>query len=331
MEENRGRLKVFALKSANGYAESVAFQLSTKLAAHEEYMHADGESYMRALENVRRARVFVIADLYSDEHCNVDQKIVKLAWFVGALRDASADDITVVAPYLPYARADRKVKSREGVATKYLARMLTTVGTDRMLTMDVHSLGAFQNAYQEARVDNLEAKNLLAEHMAKELHGVSPKDVAVFSPDPGGVVRAKKFRRALTRLIGDGVRIAFYDKERDGKEVSGECVVGSLAQHVIVVDDMIATGKSISQTFKPINDRGGERIYLAATHGLFVGDANCYLNSPLLKRIVVTDSIRPFRLSDELKQKTSVINTTALFATAIRHTYTGQSLSRLFE
>lgn len=325
------RLKVFALHSAHGYAEQISNRLDVRLAQHEEYFHADQESYIRSLENVRRARVFIVADLYTDKTQSVDQKLMKLIWFVGSMRDASADDITVVSPYLPYARSDRKVKSREGVLTKYLAEMLEAVGVNRILTMDVHNLGAFQNAYRQVKVDNLEAKNLFAEFMAKELSGIPSSDVSVLAPDPGGLGRARRFRKSLSQLMEGEVKIAFLDKERNGKKVSGENIIGEVGPVTIIVDDMVSGGNTAQLTFKPIRQRGGERIYLVATHGLFVGNANENLATPDLYKIVITDSILPFRLDKEILKKTTIIDTTPLFAQAIHNTYTGQSLSRLFE
>lgn len=325
------RLKVFALHSAQGYAEHIAGHLGVRLAQHEEYFHPDQESYIRSLENVRRARVFVIADLYSDRSQTVDQKLMKLIWFVGSLRDASADDITVVSPYLAYARSDRKVKSREGVLTKYLAEMLEAVGVNRILTMDVHNLGAFQNAYRHVKVDNLEAKNVFAEFMAKELSGITPDDVSVLAPDPGGLGRARRFRRTLNSLMEGEVKIAFLDKERNGKKVSGENIIGEVAPVTIIVDDMISSGNTVQLAVDPIRHRGGEQIYVVATHGLFVGNANENLANPALYKIVIADSIVPFRLDREILKKTAIIDTTSLFAQAIHNTYTGQSLSRLFE
>jgi ribose-phosphate pyrophosphokinase len=330
------RLKIFSLKSSVEYAKAVASHLRVRLAKHEEYLHPDGESYIRSLENVRRARVFIVADLYSDHEQSVDQKLMKLFWFVGALRDASADDITVVTPYMPYARSDRKVKSREGVLTKYIAEMLESVGVNRILTMDVHNLGAFQNAYRHVHADNLEAKNLLADHIARELNGTSPQDVSVLSVDAGGLGRTRRFRKTLSKLLGgtprDDVKLAFFDKERgaDG-EPSGENIVGEVAPVTVIVDDMISTAKSMNLTLNPLNERGADVIFMAATHGLFVGNANNYLANPLLNKIVITDSILPFRLNSANLKKTTVIDTTELFAKAIHNTYTGQSLSKLFE
>ena len=116
-----GRFKIFAL-GENNAGPKVAAHLGVNLASHEERFHPDRESYVRSLENVRRFRVFVMQNLYTDAYESVDQKLVKLLWFIGALRDADAEDITVVMPYLAYARSDRKVKSREGVITKYVAQ-----------------------------------------------------------------------------------------------------------------------------------------------------------------------------------------------------------------
>lgn len=325
-----GLFKVFALNSASAYGRRVAEHLQVGLADHEERYHADKECYLRALENVRRTRAFVIQNLHTDQEETVDQKLIKLLWFIGALRDASADDITVVAPYFPYARSDRKVKSREGVITKYLAECLEAVGCDRILTMDVHNLGAMQNAFR-VRVDNLECKNLLADYMAQELEGVAPERISVLTPDAGGLGRAGRFRTRLNRLMNGEVKIAFFDKLRVGTSVRGSHIVGEVAPHVVIVDDMISSGSTIAKCIQPALQKGAERIYAIATHGLFVGEANENLSNENLYKVVVSDTISPFRLNGEVRKKLHIIDTTRLFGEAIRRTYTGESLSGLFE
>jgi len=331
LEKRRNGIKLFALNATTRWGMEVAEFLDLPLSKHEEFSFPDGESYLRSGENVRRSSAFVIQSLYSDSRETVDQKLNKLLLFAGALRDASADEVCVVIPYLAYARSDRKVKSREGVATKYVAQMLESIGVDRVLTIDIHNLGAFQNAYR-IRTDNLECKNLFADFMVAELEGIDPKTVSVLAADAGGFGRASRFRNALQkRLKIDDVPVAVVDKSRMGKVVKGTSIAGQVRPVTILVEDMIASGSTIKQSVAVAKEHGAERIYAVATHGLFVGNADENLADNSLYKIIVSDTIDPFRLGDAARQKLYVISTAKLFAEAIRRSYTGESLSSLFE
>ena len=145
--------------------ESIGTALGSPLSAHEERDFEDGEHKTRPLENVRGCEVFVIQSLYSEPGLSVNDKLCRLLFFIGALKDASARSVTAVLPYLGYARKDRKTKARDPVTTRYMAQLLEAVGTDRVLTLDVHNLAAFQNAFR-CPTDHLEAKNLFVEHFA---------------------------------------------------------------------------------------------------------------------------------------------------------------------
>ncbi len=323
-------LKLFALDGSRDFGAKVAGVLNMKLSRQYERFFPDGECYVRPRVNVRRSHVYVIQSLYSDRRQTINDKLKKLYTFIGAAVDASASEVVAVVPYLGYARSDRKVKSREPVITKYIAEHLESIGTTRILTMDVHNLGSFQNAYRTCRSDNLECKVEFASHMAKELDGVESTDISVLSPDAGGMPRARRFRGALEKRLGPGTALAFLDKEHNAERVRATQIVGEVRPVMIVVDDMIASGSTIKLAIEAAHKYGAERIYAVATHGLFVGDVNDNLNHPQLYKLVISDTIEPFRLSEQILAKTDIVPTTNLFAEAIRRTYTGESLSDLF-
>ncbi|HID67352.1 MAG TPA: ribose-phosphate pyrophosphokinase, partial [Roseibacterium sp.] len=152
-------LRIFALNSSRDFGERVAKAMGQPLAEHEEREFEDGEHKLRPLENVRSKDVFVIAALYGDAEQTVNDKLVRLLFFIGALKDASAQRVTAVIPYLCYARKDSKTKSRDPVITRYVASLLEAVGVDRVVTMDVHNLAAYQNAFR-CHSDHLQAKTL---------------------------------------------------------------------------------------------------------------------------------------------------------------------------
>ncbi|MBI4195414.1 MAG: ribose-phosphate pyrophosphokinase [Betaproteobacteria bacterium] len=319
-----GAVQLFALGEARRYGEKVSAALGVPLAVHEERNFEDGEHKIRPLQNVRGNDVFVIQSLYGEPGSSVNDKLCRLLFFVGALKDASAERVTAVLPYLCYARKDRKTKSRDPVTTRYVARLLEAVDTDRVLTLDVHNLAAFENAFR-CRTDHLEANGLFVEHFAPQ---VGDAEAVVVSPDVGGVKRAEQFRQALSRRLKREVAGAFLEKYRSAGVVSGEAVVGDVRGRVaIIIDDLISTGGTILRAVSACRQRGATTIYAAASHGIFVGDAARLLSDPGLTRLVITDSIPPFRLDpDAARTKLTVLETAPLVAEAIRRIHGGGSI-----
>ena len=141
-------LRLFALNATREFGERIASSLGIELGKHEEREFEDGEHKARALESVRGHDVYVVQSLYSDPHQSVNDKLIRLLFFLGSLRDAAAERTTAVLPYLCYARKDRKTKARDPVTTRYLGQLLEAVGVDRVITLDVHNLAAYQNAFR---------------------------------------------------------------------------------------------------------------------------------------------------------------------------------------
>ena len=326
---HRGDLALFALNTSRDFGEKVSAHLSLPLRAHEEREFEDGEHKARPLVNVRGQDVFVIQSLYSDPHHSVNDKLCRLLFFLGALRDASAARVTAIVPYLCYARKDRQSKPRDPVTTRYIATLFDAMGVDRVVTLDVHNLAAFQNA-SRSRAEHLEAKKLFVEFFAPL---VSQDEVVVVSPDVGGVKRAEDFRQALSTTLGRELPSAFMEKYRSAGVVSGEAVIGEVAgKTAIILDDLISSGTTLLRAAEACRARGATTIYAAASHGLFVGDANTVLAHPALEKVVVTDTIPPFRLAPEvIASKLVVLDAAALFAEGIRRIHTGGSLVDLLE
>jgi len=330
----RSGVRVFALNFSKDYGEAVANALNRELSPHREFYHDDRELYVRACVNVRRCSVFVIASLYTDQTETVNDKLAKLKYFVGALKDAAAEKVIAICPYFCYARSDRKVRSREAVITKYIAQELEAVGTDRIITLDVHNLQAYQNAFRTCHSDNLEAKIDFANYFGSQLAEVHPRNISILSPDAGGMSRCNWFRQALMKRLGPEIGIAFLDKshdENDSSKKSGDKIVGDVAPIMIIYDDMIASAGTSKLAADACLAYGAEQIWLVATHGLFVGKANERLDLPHIHKIVITDTVKPWRLSEKLLTKTEIVPTASRVAEAIRRTYTGESLSSMFE
>jgi ribose-phosphate pyrophosphokinase len=315
---------LFALDGSREFGEKVAAALGLPLSAHEEREFEDGEHKARPLVNVRGRDVFVIHSLYSDNAQSANDKLCRLLFFLGALKDASAARVTAVVPYLCYARKDRRTQARDPVTTRYVAALFESVGADRVVTLDVHNLAAFQNAFR-CVTEHLEAKTLFARHFSEVCRG---EELVVVSPDIGGVKRAELFRETLAKTTGASIGAAFMEKRRSRGVVSGETVVGEVAGKVaIVIDDLISTGTTLSRAAKACKALGARRIYAAATHGLFIGKAGAVLAEAGFEKIVVTNAVPPFRLApDFIEGHVTVIDVAPLVANAIERIHTGGSI-----
>jgi ribose-phosphate pyrophosphokinase len=330
-------LKIFGLNGSKPFAEKVSKHLSIPLSKHVERDFDDSEIYVRADENVRGSDVYVIHSLYGDGDFSAGEKLASLAFFIGSLKDASASRITVVCPYLAYARQDRKTESRAPIGTKYVAQILEAMGVNRLLTMDVHNLAAFQNAFR-IPTDNLEAKLLLVKEVAKS-EAMWKNGVVVLSPDAGGMPRTRAFRQSLEKKIGkiNQIGIAYLDKERDAVtgKLKGDKIIGDVKdKDVIIIDDMIASGSTIKKSAEAIVSHGGRVSVVCATHGLFIGDAAENLSG--CDKVFVADTIPPFRMQEPtvdhtVSRKIHVVDTAELFAKAIRRNHDGDSISQLLE
>jgi ribose-phosphate pyrophosphokinase len=318
---------IFALGASRPFGEGVAALLGGSLAQHEERDFEDGEHKTRPLENVRGRDVFVIHSLYGDADDSPNDKLIRLLFFIGALKDASAARVTAVSPYLAYARKDRKTKSRDPITTKYLARLLEAAGAHGVLGFDVHNLQAFQNAFR-VPTDHLEAKGLFVEYFA-DLKGA--ERLVVMSPDAGGVKRAEAFRQALGSALGADIPLAFMEKTRSAGVVAGETVVGDVGgATVVILDDLISTGTTMVRAAGACRELGAQRVLAAATHGLFVGDAEKVIGAGALEKVVITASVPPFRLDPQLlRSKVVVLEAAPLFAEAIGRIHAGGSIVEL--
>jgi ribose-phosphate pyrophosphokinase len=303
--------------------------LGSALAAHEERRFEDGERKVRPLVTVRDRDVYVIDSLHGDRVDGVHDKLCRLAMFVGALRDAAARRITAVVPYLCYARKDARTKLRDPVATKYVAMMLEAVGTQRIVTLDVHNVAAFENAFR-CGTEPIEASRLFAAHFKER---VSDREIVVVSPDPGGVKRAERFRLVLEAALGRSVGSGFLEKHRSEGVVSGDALVGVVrGRAAIILDDLISTGTTLARAARACRTAGATAVYAAATHGLFTGEAGRILSDAPLDQVVVTNSVPPFRLEpDPLGGKLAVLDIAPLLASVIGRLQVGGSIAALWE
>lgn len=319
-------LSLFALPVGNTFAESVARHLDIPLSPLQEKEFADGEHQARPLVSVRGRDVYVVQSLYDEPARCIDAKLLRLLFLVATLVDASAERVTAVLPYLSYGRQDQQKEPRDPLMTRHVARLFEAVGTARVLAMDVHNLAAFQNAYR-CRIEHLEASSLFVQHFASALGKVP---LVVVSPDAGGVKRAERFRQRLGQALGQALPLAFMEKHRTDGELRGKALVGAVAgRTAIIFDDLISTGATLLRAALACREQGATAVIAAASHGVFAAGAEAAIADPAVDRVVITDSIPPFRLSPGLRQaKLLVLGAAPLVAGAIQAMHDGASLAQ---
>jgi ribose-phosphate pyrophosphokinase len=321
---------IFALGASRPMGEEVARHLHTELSAHEEREFEDGEQKTRSLVNVRDRDVYAIYGLHGEGDRTGADKLCRLLFFIGALKDAGAARVTAVVPYLCYARKDRQTKPRDPVTTRYVAQLFEAVGANRVVVIDVHNLAAFQNAFRRGAI-HLDAQTVFAQYIRKEI-GQEP--LAVVSPDLGGEKRAELFRERLERLLERPVAKGFMDKHRSMGKVTGEIFAGDVeGRTAIVLDDLISTGGTMARTAAACRKHGANKVWLVATHGVFSKEAGAILRDAPFDRLLITDTVPPPPHLDmaDMKGRLAIVGVTDLVAEAIRRLHDGGSLVELLD
>ena len=317
---------LFALHETGELGSAVAAVLGRPLAAHEEREFEDGEHKARPLETVRGAEVFVLHSLHSSPEHSANDKLCRLLFFVGALKDAGAARVTAVTPYLCYARKDRRTKLNDPVTIRYVASLFEAVGTDTIVTLDVHNPAAFENAFH-CQTIALTAAAIFVDYAKR----FSKERLCVISPDTGGAKRADLLHEALEAALGRPVGKGFADKRRSAGVVSGDLFVGDVdGATALIIDDLISTGGTLVRAARAARKAGATRVIALVTHGLFMPGAEAAIADPAIDRIVVTDSVPPFRLSDAARTKIDILPVAPLLAETIRRLHAGDTLEDLF-
>jgi ribose-phosphate pyrophosphokinase len=321
-----GQVRLFALNATAELGAAVSLALGHPLTPHEERSFEDGEHKARPLESVGDADCYVIQSLHGGPVESVNDKLCRMLFFIGALKDAGAARVTAVAPYLCYARKDRRTKPFDPVTTRYVGALFEAAGADALVSLEVHNPAAFENAFRRRTV-TLSAAPLFVDVAAR----FADAPLCVLSPDPGGVKRAELFRETLEVRIGRPVGKAFADKHRSAGVVSGDLLVGEVAgATVLLIDDLISTGGTIVRAARAARDAGSQRVIALAAHGLFMSGAAEALADPAVEKILTTDAVPPFRLAGSgILGKVEAIPCAALLAEAIGRMATGRALTDL--
>lgn len=309
---------LFSLEPDSAFAVALASELGVPIAAHEERRFADEECKLRPLVDVGGADACVVLGLHGGPLDSPHDKLWRLLAFVATLRDHGARRVTAVAPYLAYARKDRRTKPHDPIGLRYVAQLFEAVGTDALIVLEAHNVAAFENAFR------IPAISLQAHHafgpLVAELANDGP--LAVASPDPGGVKRAQLWREALEEQLGALVGFAMVDKRRSAGVMSTRgLVAGDVAgATVLLLDDLIGSGETMRQAALALRGAGAASIVACAGHGLFIEQAGEVLADEAIARLAVTDSVPAFRLPPDapVRGKLRIVSCAPLFAQAIR-------------
>lgn len=321
------RRVLIAPSSTREFGAAVARALGEELTPLEERGFEDGEHKARPLADVRGADAYVIQSLHGGPDESPNDKLCRLLFLIGTLRTNGAARVTAVVPYLAYARKDRQTKPRDPLTSRYVAELFEAMGVARVVTVEVHNMSAFQNAFRcEALA--LDTRGVLIERAAA-LAGAEP--VAVASPDPGGVKRAQLFREALEARIARPVGFALMEKRRSGGVVSGNLLAGEVADaRVLVIDDLIASGGTMVRAAEALGAAGARDVWALAAHGLFTEGAERALADPAVAGWIVTDTVPPFRLEKiPARKRVEIVSAAPLVAEAIRRLHEERDVTDL--
>ncbi len=309
-------LKLFTGSAHKDLVKEVADYLNVQVGDATLSRFSDGEILVRINENVRGSDIFVIQPTCMP----VNDNIIELLLIIDALKRASSGRITAVIPYFGYARQDRKVQPRVPISSKMVADLITAVGTNRVLTVDLHA-GQIQGFFN-IPVDNLYAAPVLLDYIKKHY---DTQRLVVVSPDAGGVERARAFAKRLS------CSIAIVDKRR---EKENECevmnVIGAVEDmHALLLDDMVDTAGTITQAANALRQKGAQRVSAACTHAVLSGHAIDKINNSMIDEMIVTNTI-PLDSKKEQCRKLTVLSVASLLGEAIKRIHEESSISSLF-
>jgi ribose-phosphate pyrophosphokinase len=283
---NRGP-RFFALAESVDLAARVGAEAALPLARLEEQRFEAGEFEFRPLDSVRGREVIVLQSLAGTEALPVGERLTRILLLLLGLRDAGATRRVLVLPYLTFARQDRRSQPADPVTSRYVAELLEAAGVSQLMVVDVHNAAALDNAFR-IPVDHLSAGPMLADHFASRL---GHEELTVVSPDVGGIKRAQVFREQLAMRLGRTVDIAFVEKRRHNRALSGGTIAGEVkGRTVLIIDDLCATGETLIRAAKACRDAGAGSVHIGVTHTPVAAGINAVEAIDGLSSIVVTDS-----------------------------------------
>ncbi|CAB4543110.1 MAG: ribose-phosphate diphosphokinase [Actinobacteria bacterium] len=311
------QLVIASGRAHQGLAQEVAEILQTDLVPVTAYDFANGETFVRYERSVRGVDAFII-----QSHPNpVNHWLMEQLLMVDAMNRASAKRITVVAPFFPYARQDKKHKGREPISARLVTDLFRTAGATRLMAVDLHAPQI--QGFFDGPVDHLWALPLLADHVVEKF---GTENLTVVSPDSGRVRVADIWADRL------GSPLAIVHKRRDPdkpNQVQVNEIVGRVrGRDCLIVDDMIDTGGTILAAASALKENGAAKVIVAATHPVFSPPAIDRLSDPLIDAVIVTNTL-PITPDKEFENLT-VLSIAPLIAKAIAAVFYDDSVNSLF-
>jgi ribose-phosphate pyrophosphokinase len=318
LEYNK-RMMLVAGRANPGLAARIAEKLGVELGDMSLKTFSNGEVYCRFGESVRGADVFIVQPTCAnpDEGMTANDALMELLVMIDAAVGGSAHRVIAVTPWYGYSRQDKKSAPREPISSRLVARMLESAGIDRILTMDLHS-GQIQGFFQKP-CDHMTALFMLTQYF----QDLGLEDLVVVAPDAGRVKLNQKFADKI------GADLAILNKERPAQQVAEiNYVIGDVAgKTAVLVDDIIDTAGTLKAAAEAVADAGARRVYAAATHGVFSGNAWENLAASRFEQIVVTDTIP---LPPGAPENVRVLPCADLLSNSIRQIFTDGSVSDVF-
>ena len=311
----QNNLKIFSGRSNPLLAKQIAQFLDRDLGAISIRTFSDGELWVKYEENIRGHNVFIVQSTNGPS-----ENIIELTLMVDAAVRASADTVTVVIPYFGYGRQDRKDQPRVPISSRVMIDILTAMGTDRIITMDLHSTQI--QGFAKIPFDNLYSRSVLFDAIKDE--NLEPDNSVVLAPDIGSVKMSQGYAKNL------GMYFALIDKRRyapNQAEISH--LIGDLnGMDVLIIDDMIDTAGTTVNAAEAALKQGAKSVTAVATHGVLSGPAMERLSESNIKKIIVTDTIA---ISKEKHiEKLKIVSVGNVFGEAVNRIHNGESVSALF-
>jgi ribose-phosphate pyrophosphokinase len=308
-------LRVFTGSAHPALGEAIARFLGMPLGRAHLARFSDGEIWFQIQDNVRGADVFVVQPTCPP----VNENLMELLVMIDAFKRSSATRITAVLPYYGYARQDRKDKPRVPISAKLVADLLSTAGTSRVLTMDLHAPQI--QGFFDVPVDHLFAAPVIMDYVAK----LKLPKLTVVSPDAGGVERARAYAKRLEATL------AIVDKRRESPNVAEvHHVVGEVeGRTCLIVDDMVDTAGTLAKVAKALKEAGAGEVLASSSHAVLSGNAIDKIAQSPLSRLIVTDSMP--QSEEKLRcEKIVVLSIGELMGKAIRNIHEEASVTSLF-
>ena len=306
-------LKIFSGSASLELSNDIANYLTISVGELQRRRFSDGEIWIKFNENIRGKDVFLVQSLYPPA-----ENLMELLFMIDAAKRASARRITAVVPYYSYARQDRKDQPRVAISARVIADLITTVGADRVVVMDLHA--AQIQGFFNIPVDHLYASYLFVDYFLKK----DIPDLKLVAPDIGAVKMTGYYAKHMD------AELVVVDKRRPRpNEAYVQNIIGDVEdRNVIILDDLVDTAGSLIAAVAALKEKGAKQIYACCSHGLLSGQAVERIEESAISELVITDTI-PLR-GDIKSSKIKVISTAPMVGEAIKRIHFEQSISSLF-